>query len=314
MSENNPETSISFIDEDDDKSLLDLADQTSDKDNETLTDDVDEHSVKNNTPKNSKYAMSKKKLAMVCGGVILIGGAAWAYSSGFSVSNLLNDGNVSFFSFGEDKEKDGELISKKISAVDEQVKSLKGQIGQLSQQYIAVGNEYTRKTSGVEQSLSSQIDELKEQVSTYEAMFLSISAEFESLRNELNKKNKIELPSGYEDVLKQQVVFKKNQGWFSNRLKSLEAADKEIYKKLKDINDITSSFPTVEQTSKRLTVDVDSPWVLKGASDKVAVLFNKNTKKPLRVTIGMDVPYCGPVLTIEPETKTVVTQSCRVRK
>ena len=325
MSDEKQTDSIDFIDSADNQSLLDLAakdefsrkESTSDDgvEGEPLDTDSDD---KNKTPLKTKFKpdwLNRKRAIWSGCGVFVVGIVSWAIISGFSFQNLMNDGTVSFFSFDDKGPSTQEVFTIKMSEYDRKNQEITSKLGELSRDYLNVGDEYSEKVKGVEQSLSSQIIELRNIVQGYESAFNLINQEFENLRTEMSTQQRtMALPASYENVLKQQVEFKKNQGWYSNRLKALEAADKKIFEQLSDIELITSALPSIEQVSKRVTVDVTSPWVLKGASDKVAVLFNENTKKSMRVTIGMDVPYCGPVLTIEPKTKTVVTQSCRVRK
>lgn len=108
------------------------------------------------------------------------------------------------------------------------------------------------------------------------------------------------------------VRHEKNLGWVINRLDKAEAKIHIAAEKLGQYESKLEVLPSVHQVTKRVTTDSAQPWSVRGAGTNVAFLINTNTKQSLRVSIGVDVPSCGPVLSIQPAKRIVKTQSCTI--
>ncbi len=323
MSEN--PNSVEFIEEE--TALLDMAEQqgtdsqgnlgpasTTTETNEVSQDVYDKENETAKYKKTKPKKLSKKLIFFIGFIIVILCLVGWAVYSGFSIKNIIDDGKVSFFTFKEPGPTVEEVLKQEIDRNISQTQGLSTEITDLSRNFTQVKDDYNRDVISLKGSLENQINELRGLLVQNKQALRTQAQEIEKLRTAKNVVQQTKMPDSYQQVLDNQVNFKKNEGWFANRLKKLEKSDLTQAEEIADLSSLASTLPSIEQVSKRVTVDVTSPWILKGASDKVAVLFNVNTEKSMRVTIGMDVPYCGPVLTIEPRSNTVVTQSCRVKR
>lgn len=96
--------------------------------------------------------------------------------------------------------------------------------------------------------------------------------------------------------------FKKNQGWFINRLNKLEGKTQAV----------SSKTPRSTKT-RSLSVVTVRDHAIKGIADKVVYLKINNRGKPVRATVGFDIPGCGPITSIDAIKRHVITSSCIIK-
>ncbi|MFA0809414.1 hypothetical protein [Microbulbifer epialgicus] len=112
----------------------------------------------------------------------------------------------------------------------------------------------------------------------------------QDLRKDLNEQKQVVI-----SMTKRLDKLEKNSGWYHNRISKLEG-------------DPVSTKESIKV--HRLEVQTESMWSVNAASENVAFIRNINTGKPLRVTRGFNIPGCGSVTDIRPETRKVITTSC----
>lgn len=110
------------------------------------------------------------------------------------------------------------------------------------------------------------------------------------------------LENSISDHKKTLSDFKKNQGWFINRLNKLEGKTQAV-----------SSKPPRSTKTRSLSVVTVRDHAIKGIADKVVYLKINNRGKPVRATVGFDIPGCGPITSIEAIKRHVITSSCIIK-
>lgn len=110
------------------------------------------------------------------------------------------------------------------------------------------------------------------------------------------------LENSISDYKKTLSDFKKNQGWFINRLNKLEGKTLAV----------SSKTPRSTKT-RSLSVVTVRDHAIKGIADKVVYLKINNRGKPVRATVGFDIPGCGPITSIDAIKRHVITSSCIIK-
>lgn len=137
--------------------------------------------------------------------------------------------------------------------------------------------------------------------------------------NELNKLNVelkkqglrgAELVQVVDDLKDQMLVMakkvekiSKNTGWYHNRITKLEG--KKVPSKKRTV--VKAKQPL---EVRRLELNSKTKWRVKGAAEKVAFITSKEHSRPIRVTVGYDIPGCGLVTEISAADQRVNTTSC----
>jgi hypothetical protein len=120
----------------------------------------------------------------------------------------------------------------------------------------------------------------------------------EQIRND-SEEQKLQIALMQENIDK----FKKNSGWYHNRISKLEG---NPLKTAQSTNTKANSTSDV----RRVEMKAQSAWSVNGASENLAFIQNIHSGKRLRVTRGFDVPGCGQVTDISPADQKVTTTTC----
>lgn len=143
--------------------------------------------------------------------------------------------------------------------------------------------------------------------------------ELKKINSELKKQgvrsNKLakevgDMQSQVLSLVKKVDKVSKNSGWYHNRISKLEGKDvpfkrKKVTKAKKQPMQVPRPL-----TVRRLELNKTSEWRVKGAAEKVAFITSKNHSRPIRVTLGYDIPGCGLVTGISAADQRVYTTSC----
>jgi hypothetical protein len=132
-----------------------------------------------------------------------------------------------------------------------------------------------------------------------------------------------ESPSGVdlEGIGKMRSLIEKHGkdfGWVFNRLISLESQRDlvagQIDKLSSQIKSPGRSVTTRHQTSvtNNEPLAPAHPWKLRSANSRIAFINNIINNQPLRISVGMDIPQCGQVLSINASSKIITTQTCSI--
>lgn len=233
--------------------------------------------------------------------------SSWSLFSDAS-SDVVNDPIVTRSYLESVLQKQREFFSEEISSLSSvgMIKELRGEISYIQ----TVQNNQQKVIESIIQKASTQ-----QSVNTieYEAQLLSLRGELNSLNSFtgelLSKMAKLDESAAKIDESNKKIVELVNSNWVNHlRIKKLED---------NTINGVVEKQPVREIVTdmKRpqvITWNNEHAWVLKIASDRFTQVYNKNSGKHMRVFVGVEIPSCGLVLSIDIPARKISTQHCSI--
>lgn len=268
---------------------------------------------------------SKNNKYVIIGVTVLIASCVGYFKYKPSFTDYMESSNVSFafntiketLSFGNDVEERNPLTEidqikrehiAKIERLESMYREKNAEIAGLESTITSLKYQLSNKVDYSEQvaskrlivGLQSQIDELREiAASAIPAMpntnLGGIEKEISNLTYAVNKVG---------DRSKENNSLIKNEKATRARLEA------KVNQLSNELSTFKENIPDIQIATQQSYVDNSKKWVFKSAGRNVAVIYNKETRQQLRISNGVDVPGCGPVLSINVRSREIKTQNC----